>query len=225
MNTSGLLNDQRRGGFARVLPPMAISLLVILTVMLIPTGLLSAPDDGEGHWAASGSIRYDGAAEAAAAAAAERHRALAAYLSKRYRIAHAATEQLVGVAYDAGQQVGLDPLLILAVMAIESRFNPFAESETGAQGLMQIIPIYHKDKIEAHGGQDGFLDPVTNVSIGARILKEYIGRMGSLEAGLQFYAGAVADTSSQYAQKVIAEQQRLRQALQRGERVSRSAAI
>jgi hypothetical protein len=222
MNTSGLLNDQRRGGFARVLPPMAISLLVILAVVLIPTGLLSAPDEGQGHWAASGDIRYDAAAEAAAA---ERHRALAAYLSKRYRIAQAATEQLIGVAYDAGQQVGLDPLLILAVMAIESRFNPFAESETGAQGLMQIIPIYHKDKIEAHGGHEGFLDPVTNVSIGARILKEYIGRTGSLEAGLQFYAGALADTTSQYAQKVIAEQERLRQAVQRGERMSRGAAI
>lgn len=166
-----------------------------------------------------GAIRYDSesASDRADDADGLKQRALATYLSRRYRIASTATEQLVGAAYDAGEQVDLDPLLILAVMAIESRFNPIAESGMGAKGLMQVIPKHHQDKLGGHG--DGaVLDPVTNILLGARILKEYIHRTGSLEAGLQFYNGALSDASSQYAQKVMAEKERLQEALRRAER-------
>jgi soluble lytic murein transglycosylase-like protein len=119
----------------------------------------------------------------------------------------------VGAAHEAGREVGLDPLLILAVMAVESRFNPVAESLVGAKGLMQVVPRHHQDKLMEHGGEEAVLDPVTNIALGARILKEYIRRTGSLEAGLQFYNGALADPSSQYAQKVFAEKERLLQAV------------
>jgi hypothetical protein len=64
-----------------------------------------------------------------------------------------------------------------------------------------------------HGGAEAVLDPATNIALGARILKEYIRRTGSLEAGLQFYNGALADPTSQYAQKVLAEKERLQQAM------------
>jgi hypothetical protein len=80
---------------------------------------------------------------------------------------------------------------------------------------MQVIPRHHQDKVQEHGGVQALLDPATNVAVGARILKEYIGRSGSLEAGLQWYNGAGLDVTSQYAEKVIAEQQRLRQAIGR----------
>ena len=97
-----------------------------------------------------------------------------------------------------------------------SRFNPIAESEFGAKGLMQIIPKYHVEQLRAMGGgEHSVLDPHVNVTLGARILKDYIRRTGSLESGLQWYAGALSDTSSEYAQRVIAEQQRLRQAIVR----------
>jgi soluble lytic murein transglycosylase-like protein len=145
-------------------------------------------------------------------------RALAGYLARRYRVATDAAEQLVAIAFGAGRQVGVDPLLILAVMAIESRLNPIAESGMGAKGLMQIIPKHHQDKLQDHGGEQALLNPVTNVLVGTQILKEYIRRSGSLEAGLQWYNGAPLDESSQYAEKVIAEQQRLRQASSRVER-------
>jgi soluble lytic murein transglycosylase-like protein len=166
--------------------------------------------------AAAGSIRYDGAVsllEKADDADAQKFRALANYVSRKYRIAPDVTEQFVGAAYDAGRQVGLDPLLILAVMAVESRFNPVAESLVGARGLMQVIPKYHLDKLLEHGGEEAVLDPMINIALGARILKEYVRRTGSLEAGLQFYNGALADPSSQYAQKVFAEKERLQQAV------------
>jgi len=173
-------------------------------------------DEHAGRSAAVGSIRYDGVVsllDGADSADAQKYRALASYVSRKYRIAPDVTEQFVGAAYDAGRQVGLDPLLILAVMAVESRFNPVAESLMGAKGLMQVIPKHHLDKLLEHGGEEAVLDPMINIALGARILKEYVRRTGSLEAGLQFYNGALADPSSQYAQKVFAEKERLQQAV------------
>ena len=109
--------------------------------------------------------------------------------------------------------MGLDPLLVLAVISIESRFNPIAESAMGAKGLMQIIPKYHRAKLDALGGEDSVLDPESNIMVGTRILQEYVHRTGTLEAGLQFYNGAFWDGSAQYAQKVLAERDRLEQVL------------
>jgi soluble lytic murein transglycosylase-like protein len=139
--------------------------------------------------------------------------ALVDHLSRRFYIAKAATERMVGAAYRAAHDVGLDPLLVLAVIAIESRFNPIAESVMGAKGLMQIIPKYHQDKLRAAGGEDAVLDPEANIAVGARILQEYVYRTGTLEAGLQVYNGALRDNSAQYAQRVFAERFRLEQVL------------
>jgi Transglycosylase SLT domain len=184
-------------------------------------------DEDASHSSTFGSIRFDGSVallDRVDDADNPKYRALVSYLSRRYRVAPDATQQLVSVAYGAGQEVGLDPLLILAVMAIESRFNPIAESLVGAKGLMQVIPKHHQDKLMERGGEEAVLDPETNIFVGARILKDYIRRTGSLEAGLQFYNGSLADPSSQYAQKVIAEKERLQQAVRQYNRaVARSA--
>ena len=139
--------------------------------------------------------------------------ALVEHLSRRFFIAATATERMVVAAFRAAREVGLDPLLVLAVISIESRFNPIAESVMGAKGLMQIIPKYHLDKLNAAGGEDAVFDPESNIRIGARILQEYVYRTGTLEAGLQFYNGAFRDNSAQYAQKVFAERLRLEQVL------------
>jgi soluble lytic murein transglycosylase-like protein len=139
--------------------------------------------------------------------------ALAQHLSKRFFIAAAATERMVAAAHRAATEVGLDPLLVLAVIAIESRFNPIAESVMGAKGLMQIIPKYHLEKLRAAGGEEAVFDPESNIRIGARILQEYVHRTGTLEAGLQYYNGAWRDNSAQYAQKVMTERARLEKVL------------
>jgi soluble lytic murein transglycosylase-like protein len=159
-------------------------------------------------------------ADAAQSAAAERapldatQQALVEHLSRRFFVAAAATERMVVAAHSAAQEVGLDPLLVLAVISIESRFNPIAESGMGAKGLMQIIPKYHLDKLRAAGGEDAVFDPESNIHVGARILQEYVHRTGTLEAGLQFYNGAWRDNSAAYAHKVLAERARLQQMLQ-----------
>lgn len=135
--------------------------------------------------------------------------ALAEYLSRRYYVAGSQTGRIVAAAYRAAHEVGLDPLLVLAVISVESRFNPIAESVMGARGLMQIIPKYHYAKLERLGGEEALFDPERNIRVGARILQEYVHRTGTLEGGLQFYNGALWDATAQYAQKVMAERERL----------------
>ena len=119
---------------------------------------------------------------------------------------------LVVEAYEVGQRARLDPTLILAVMAIESSFNPFAQSSVGAQGLMQVMTQIHSDKYEHFGGQYAAFDPKTNLRVGVKVLQEYIGRTGSVEAGLKWYVGAANLASDGgYADKVLAEHARLYQ--------------
>src|SRR2546425_8222838 len=164
-------------------------------VLLLVRGKTLFFDEHASRSAAVGSIRYDGAVsllDRADDADTRKYRALANYVSRRYRIAPDVTEQFVGAAYDAGRQVGLDPLLILAVMAVESRFNPVAESLMGAKGLMQVIPKHHLDKLLEHGGGEAVVDPMINIALGARILKEYVRRTRSLEAGPPVFHSAIA---------------------------------
>jgi soluble lytic murein transglycosylase-like protein len=150
-------------------------------------------------------------------------RVLAEHLARRYRVAVGAIDGLVGDAFAASAITGLDPLLILAVIAVESGFNPIAASDFGAKGLMQIVPRFHLDKLAAHGGEDAILHPATNILVGAQILRDYIRRAGTLEEGLQLYAGAAEDPAQSYAQKVINEKQRLKGVVARVPRLATDA--
>jgi soluble lytic murein transglycosylase-like protein len=142
-------------------------------------------------------------------------RTLAAHLARRFQVAGEGAGLAVFAAYRAAREVGLDPLLVLAMISIESSFNPAAESSMGAKGLMQIIPRFHLAKLDEHGGEDAVLDPESNIVVGTRILQEYVHRTGSLEAGLQQYNGASRDELAQYSQKVMAERSRLERVLRR----------
>ena len=131
------------------------------------------------------------------------------YIAKRYRVADSAVSGFVSAAYRAGSQYNVDPMLVLAVMAVESRYNPVAESGVGARGLMQVMPKFHLDKLAAHGGEPALLEPEVNILVGTRILREYQRRLGDTEAALQMYAGALDEPTAQYAAKVFAEKARL----------------
>jgi soluble lytic murein transglycosylase-like protein len=156
----------------------------------------------------------EGAVAALPAAAVEsplehEQRTVTEYIAKRYRVSDQAVAGYVSLAYQAGTQHSVDPLLILAVMAIESRYNPVAESSMGARGLMQVIPKYHLEKLLDHGGEPALLEPAVNIVVGAQILREYQRRFRDTETALQMYAGALDDVSTQYASKVFAEKARL----------------
>ena len=104
----------------------------------------------------------------------------------------------------------VDPQLLLAVIAIESRYNPYAESHVGAQGLMQVMTKVHKEKFEAYtDGPIAALNPIANIRVGSQILRDCIKRRGSLEGGLACYVGATGPSDGGYGAKVLAERRRI----------------
>jgi hypothetical protein len=116
---------------------------------------------------------------------------------------------IVAQAFETGRRLKLEPTLILAVMAVESSFNPFAQSSVGAQGLMQVMTKVHTDKYENFGGKLAAFDPISNLRVGAKILLDCITRAGSVEGGLKQYVGTTTGDDGGYAEKVLLEQQRL----------------
>jgi soluble lytic murein transglycosylase-like protein len=147
---------------------------------------------------------------------------VASYLARRYRVAQEPVSELVKAAFDTGREVGLDPLLLLSVMAIESGFNPYAESGVGAQGLMQVMSKVHSDKFQYFGGESAALEPVANIKVGALVLKDCIARGGSLPGGLRLYVGSSTPDDGGYGAKVMAERGRLRD-VARGRKVPTNA--
>jgi len=133
--------------------------------------------------------------------------ALAKWISRRYNVALEPIGRLVQEAWAIGKHAGLDPTLILAIAAIESRFNPFAQSAMGAQGLMQVMTRVHVDKYEPFGGTHAAFDPISNLKVGVQVLRECIARAGGLEAGLRWYVGAAnLPDDGGYMSKVLSEQ-------------------
>ncbi len=138
--------------------------------------------------------------------------AVAFWLSKKYKVAAEPLSVLVAEAYEIGARTKLDPTLILAIMAIESNFNPFAQSAVGAQGLMQVMTTVHREKYQNFGGHFAAFDPVSNLRVGVKVLQECIARAGSIEGGLRYYVGAAnLPDDGGYTAKVMAEHSRLRQ--------------
>jgi len=140
--------------------------------------------------------------------------AVVALAARKYRIADAVVRDFVATAFAEARRNRLDPLLVVAVIGIESRFNPVARSEAGARGLMQVIPRFHRDKFSAAKGET-VLDPRTNIRVGTLALKEYVALGGNEAAGLQLYNGSMNDPERTYARKVLAERARLREAVRR----------
>jgi hypothetical protein len=141
--------------------------------------------------------------------------AVAFWLSKKYSVAPEPISALVAEAYDVGLRAKLEPTLILAVMAVESGFNPFAQSHVGAQGLMQVMTKIHSDKYQSFGGKFAAFDPLANLRVGVKVLQDCIRIAGSVEGGLKYYVGAAnLDDDGGYAAKVLAEHARLQMVAQ-----------
>ena len=137
-------------------------------------------------------------------------RAVASFITRKYGVSSEVVQELVRTAFAAGKQFGVDPLLVVAIMAVESSFNPIAESVAGAKGLMQIIPRYHLEKLADFGGEQAVFDPRVNILVGARIVREYLlMASGDLFTALQTYAGALGDRDAAYTKRVLNEKDQL----------------
>jgi len=107
-------------------------------------------------------------------------------LEKRVPDAKFRLELLRLVHYEA-TRAGLSPELVLAVIDIESAFNPFAISPVGARGLMQVMPFWLKE-IGRPG--DSLFRVQTNLRYGCTILKFYLDKeRGNLNLALRRYNG------------------------------------
>lgn len=129
------------------------------------------------------------------------------WLSRKYKISPEPLAALVSEAWSLGERSQIAPTLILSIMAIESRFNPFASGSQGAMGLMQIEPDAHSTALSPFGGRLAAFDPLTNLRVGTRYLQGLIHDTTSLEEALRLYALASGQgKGEQYVERVLAEQ-------------------
>ena len=98
-------------------------------------------------------------------------------------------------------RVELPPELVIAVIEIESRFDTFAISRSGAQGLMQVMPFWLK---EIGHPEDNLVDMNTNLRRGCTILKYYMDmEKNNLRGALARYNGSYGDIKHTYSNKVL----------------------
>ncbi len=137
-------------------------------------------------------------------------RAIADFFEKKYSLDRAKIEEYVSNTVLIAKEVNIDPILLLAVISIESNFNPLIKSAAGAEGLMQVMTTIHKDKYALYGGVADAVKPEVNIRVGAYILKYLIATSGSLRNGLKYYVGAAnMENDGGYTNKVMAERNRL----------------
>lgn len=135
--------------------------------------------------------------------------AIAKWLGTKYHISPAVIGVLIVEADRLSKSYRLSPNLIIAVMAIESNFHPYIQSEAGAQGLMQVMPVIHAKRYEKFGGKSSFIDPIVSLKVGAEILRDCVKLKGGSETeALRFYFGGGV-SSDAYIDKVRAEQRHL----------------
>lgn len=136
--------------------------------------------------------------------------ALENYIARKYRVGRDVIHSLMETVLVVSKDLDVHPLLTLAVMSVESRFNPYAESGAGAQGLMQVMSRVHKDKFEKLGQtQDAAFHPQHNIRVGVQILSDCIKRRGSVANGLKCYVGATGPNDGGYGSRVLSEQRRM----------------
>ena len=140
----------------------------------------------------------------------QNQRAVADFFEKKYSLDRSKIEEYVSNTILIAKEVNIDPVLLLAVISVESNFNPNTKSHAGAEGLMQVMTSVHKDKYAIFGGTSEAVKPEVNIRVGAYILKYLIATAGSLRNGLKYYVGAAnAEDDGGYADKVMAERNRL----------------
>lgn len=140
----------------------------------------------------------------------QNQRAVADFFQKKYSLDRQKIEEYVSNTILIAKEVNIDPVLLLAVISVESNFNPNTKSHAGAEGLMQVMTSVHRDKYALFGGTHEAVKPEVNIRVGAYILKYLIATAGSLRNGLKYYVGAAnAEDDGGYAEKVMAERNRL----------------
>ncbi len=145
---------------------------------------------------AAAPVAIDDAADAEALAPVRAH--LERY-AKRAGLTPEEIDAIATTVVLEAERHGLEPRLILAVMHVESRYDPFAVSPVKAMGLMQILPSTGEWLAPQVGvawaGPQTLFDPVANVRLGVAYLRmlsdRYDGRMHTALAAYNWGPGAI----------------------------------
>jgi soluble lytic murein transglycosylase-like protein len=131
-------------------------------------------------------------------------KALSGYIKERFKISERKAALIVSEAFRNGLKQGLQPELILAVIAVESKFKEKAVSPAGARGLMQVLARAHPKKVKKLGGLPALYDPRKNISLGTHILAQYKDvSNGNIRRTLLRYNGSLGKAKSRYPDKVM----------------------
>ena len=135
---------------------------------------------------------------------------VAKWISRKYRVSNEAVRKIVEISLNAADKFEVDPYVVIAIIAIESSFNPLAESGAGALGLMQVMPLIHRKKFQKYGGFEKSLDVKVNIYVGTEILKNFYLRYGNYQRALLAYVGVSQNSNSSYPKKVLRLRDRLK---------------
>lgn len=129
----------------------------------------------------------------------EKEHAAKAITQKYRKVDYETAMQVTSIVYHESRVHGLDPKLVLALVATESSFNPNSLSNKGAKGYTQVIPKWHKDKILGRN----IWDTKVNIEVGVKVLKECFRRNKTEYSALACYNGAVTpDKAVAYKQSI-----------------------
>ena len=126
-------------------------------------------------------------------------------IGRRFHLARSAAVGITAAAFSAAQARGIDPTLVLAVAAVESKFRARAvNSATGAAGLMQVVSKWHQDKVLHVGGEPSLLLVGPNIDVGAAIIADYLtAEHGNVQDALARYLGTAG--ADRYVNRVRLE--------------------
>jgi len=130
---------------------------------------------------------------------------LVQYITRKFKVSSSQALAVVQKAYQLSAETGgkVTATTILAVTAVESRFNPFATNGK-AKGLMQVMVSAHPDEVREAGGQQRLFNIGTNLRLGTKILVSCVERVnGNVRLGLLHFNGSARDNG--YADKVLRE--------------------
>ncbi|MFM0010573.1 lytic transglycosylase domain-containing protein [Paraburkholderia sediminicola] len=183
----------------RNLRPRA-GLKVMFAAIVFSLAAASQAADAQSAWPlAAPTVASDAAPDAGLPALSD----ITAMLRAQFRVAPLESMKIARAVLIEAERQAISPVLLLAVMSVESSFDRHAVSIAGARGLMQVLPAAHPQLI---AGTTDLSDPAINVRIGSTILRGYLDQSGGdLDAALVRYSGG----GRGYAQRVVLRMQRL----------------
>lgn len=131
--------------------------------------------------------------------------AVASYIHRKYSytLSEVKSKLIVDKVFRISREYSLDPMLVLAIISVESDFNEQAKSNHGAVGLMQVIPKFHREKLVGKNP----MNPLVSIEVGSKILKDCMTKK-DISKALKCYNGSDAN---HYTKLVLKAQFELKQ--------------